>query len=799
MPLHGRSLGMLALLIAAAGAEPLRKDLHGDPLPQGAIARLGTVRLRHAGAVLALACSPDGKTVASAGAGGVIRLWDLADGREVRHFVGHTDKVTSLAFSPDGLEVASADNDGFLRLWNVATAKEKSSIHHSSPADKGLAWSPDGQLLLTGFGKEVWLWSPSDNTETQWRERPEKDAVARVAFAPDGKSVAVAVWDSRIGRILRFDPDSSKELPSLQGHGIARVTCMLFSPDSRVLVSGDSEREICAWDLASGKRLWREDQTGSVEGVCFSADGGTLLSAGKTGEVCFRDPRTGKVTRRITSKQSGLTTLALTPDGRTFVTGYASGAVWVWNVATGEPRLGQGVCGEVLAVNFSPDGKEVLSFTQDQALHRWEASTGRQLHERALDMSLPFTAAFSPDCSLLAGAGDESPVGIWETATGKRLHQLDSGSTGRSGLAFSADGRTLASGAENSFIRLWDPGTGRQLQEFDRPVLTAPPLLTFFSDGKTLASVSKYDLILVCDVKTGTVLHRLRVRTDHVSALAVSPDGRYLAAAGWADLQVWDLSSDNKPWRQRCLSFPNRLAWTRDGRTLIAGDRAGSLVLWEAATGSRRLTWPSGQGRITTLAVADDRRRLAVGLRDSTTLVVDLLRLVGPLPLGTAQQELPALWDALASENTETSWQAICTLGAAPEKALPLLKEQLSPVQEGPRQRFGKLLAQLDDDSFDVRERATEELTQIVDEVGQLLEEELQKDHSAEVRRRITLVLEKRGNNSLPPGNRRILRALEALELLHTPEARTLLEKLAGGAPDALQTREAKAALARWK
>src|SRR4051812_26405761 len=98
---------------------PAKKDLHGDPLPHGAVSRLGSLRLRHAGTVCALAFTPDGKTLASAGADLVIRLWDPATGREKAHLAGHTEEVRSLAITPDGKTLVSAGLDHKVRIWDL--------------------------------------------------------------------------------------------------------------------------------------------------------------------------------------------------------------------------------------------------------------------------------------------------------------------------------------------------------------------------------------------------------------------------------------------------------------------------------------------------------------------------------------------------------------------------------------------------------------------------------------------------------------------------------------------------------
>ena len=143
-----------ALPQATATPEPkkseaprLRTDRHGDPLPDGAIARLGTVRWRHGFFVRDLALSPDGKKIAAVGAGRAITLWDAATGKAIHQFPNR-DQPNGVAFSPDGKMFATTDTP-ICRLWDVASGKELRQLKGHTNGLHGVAFVPDGKTLAT--------------------------------------------------------------------------------------------------------------------------------------------------------------------------------------------------------------------------------------------------------------------------------------------------------------------------------------------------------------------------------------------------------------------------------------------------------------------------------------------------------------------------------------------------------------------------------------------------------------------------------------------------------------------------
>src|SRR5947208_87950 len=152
MPSRHLVAGAVALLLPTLGlAAPVgpTADAAADPLPKGAVLRVGSTHLRHAASAINVVFAPDGKSLASSGNDGLVRLWDAATGKEIRRFEGHKGNVDGLAFSPDGKTLLSSGGDGTVRLWDVATGKERLQLHGHNGMVNAAAFAPDGKTVAT--------------------------------------------------------------------------------------------------------------------------------------------------------------------------------------------------------------------------------------------------------------------------------------------------------------------------------------------------------------------------------------------------------------------------------------------------------------------------------------------------------------------------------------------------------------------------------------------------------------------------------------------------------------------------
>jgi hypothetical protein len=288
-------------------------------------------------------------------------------------------------------------------------------------------------------------------------------------------------------------------------------------------------------------------------------------------------------------------------------------------------------------------------------------------------------------------------------------------------------------------------------------------------------------------------LRRIGAPGLDIVKLAASPDGRRLAAIA-NEVHIWDAATGTEFCRlPRPAHNWTGLAFSPDGRTLATLGDDKPVRLWEVSTGQLRLEIAGHQGDINCVAFSPDGRLLATGSRDKTVLLWDLRG----LPLVQEKAKTSAfeqLWIDLASDDAKAAFRAVCRLQGDGDKAVASLAERLKPgIGKVPQ-----LITQLDDEEFQVRERASRELFALGRDVEPALAKALLATKSAEARARIRSILERLNKGEGKAKSLlRSLRILEVLEDIGTPAARTLLEAVAGGDPDAEVRLEAQAALKR--
>ncbi len=791
-----------------------RTDRLGDPLPAEAVARMGSSRMRNGRSISSLAFSADGKSLISAGGGG-LRVWDVATGKPRRRIPLEVDWAFAFAQTADGVVVANipAKTKAVTVQIYDAAGKVRSRVEMPGRVTTScLTFSPDGKRLAFSRDKALWLHDVATGRDAV--RIPVAAGFAReVAFTPDGRKIAVSDMSDTV---RLYDTANGKELRALRRKG-DRVVHVRFSPDGRLLVmipyNDDEQPGACSvWDVAARKELRRLKSPANLVLVTeFSPDGKYLAMGCQHRELVLWDMASGKEVRRFPT--SGFfASLAFSPDGKSLAAASGEGVIRLWDVASGRvlPGSADPAVNGVHNLRFSADGRRLLGTAKMPIA--WGPRTGREVRRFP---DVPHNSWFnfaSPDESLVA-TGDGGDVRLSDARTGQEVRRLKGHEKWLWYVTFLPGGRLASSGTDGT-IRIWDVASGRQLHKLtgggDRTMrLAGSP------DGRYLASVAdtrgpsgQYEVIL-WDLAAGREVKRLPVgRENQAYNVAFAPDGRRLAAAGGGsvragpgEVRVWDVPS-GREWRLLTGHKEQvyQLAFSPDGRSLATGSFDGSLYLWELASGRRRHAFVGHETSVYSVAFSPDGKLLASASAEAPVYTWDVTGAEAPPRPAPTAAELGRCWDELAGEDAEAAFRAIRRLAGAPAAAVPLLRQRLKPVAVVPAERLRRLLADVDGDDFAARRRAAAELEQVADAAAPELRKSLEKGPSAEVRRALRKALG--GLDTATPERLRAMRSVEALEWVGTAEAARLLAALARGAAGATLTAEAAAArdrLRKWE
>jgi WD40 repeat protein len=607
---------------ASAESNKAKADLHGDALPQGALARLGTLRWRHADTVSFAAFLPDGKAVLTAGLDNTIRLWERETGKEIRRFAV---PATPLPARLGAIRVLNA--------WGAGRAPLVVSL------------APDGKILaVLGANNTIQVWEVATGKELRTIPAPQ-NGVATLLFAPDSKTLAAAGGDRTI---YLLDADTGKEIRQLKAKqpmgGMVRIVVggvfgggagSAFSPDGKALAT--SEQEL-------------DQAQGTVNGY-----------------VKITDMETGNELRRIDILQSGASTIAYSPDNK--VLAFASGNV----IQLREPDTGKeirqiGAPAGATAMLFAPNSKILAVKGSDQMIQLIETESGRELHKLGAAAGIAANnfaglrfggigsrdLAFSADGKTIA-SGSGNTLRMWDTATGKE-RPLSEGHRGPvSAVNISSDAKTLISRGADNVMRRWDVNTAEELGHFREPQGTLAVAIS--PDGRTIAFGTNDAQIRLHDAATGKEMKKLKGHANGTASIVFSPNGKTLASHGLADntIRLHD-PIEGIELRQIVLQTNNpapgggfvvrggylgggalTLTFSADSRTLLAQQPAnlGQLMMaggqpqptttgttvrmWDVATGKdvRKFTLPSQHG-VGSIALSPDGRILATENADQT-------------------------------------------------------------------------------------------------------------------------------------------------------------------------------------
>ena len=844
-PASAAAAAAVALCCALGRAD--QPDGPDEPLPPGAIGRLGTSRFRHGGGrtamnvyICAVGFRDDGKQIISVCNRGMGVVWDAATGRRLRSFQAAPTHWRGVALTADGsLACIYNYQDRHIHVWQTADGREVRKIRTSEPASAVFPAGTANVVTMEGrsslvlydaaAGKQLRRITDVCGKNEYWLAAagsPDGTLLVSVTRSQDNRR-RVQVWDARSGQRV-WEPK-----------GVANdASAVSFSPDGKGLLVGEAATLRC-FDVAKKAQVRSWPNTGGFpsriewfpdgKAVAVSAGPNAFASIGQNISIWFVEA--GKPRRAIPSAGPMVGAMAASPDGKMLICGGAYGELRRYDVASGASLDDAGHYGPVESLAVTPDGKTIATASPDKTVRLWSVPDARQLHVLETEATYWARACFSPDGKHLLTGGRGAGLRVWNPATGKQEHLL--GAIQHVQLEmFPWPGRDAIAVFYPGMLMAVAPGTGK---ETDQTMLPGRSIgIAISPDGRVAATGDVQGSLFLSSASTGDPISRLDLG-GAVVPQGFSPDGLLLACQvrgkttdkglrygpGDSRLNVLEATSGRTAFtltgragrsdaNGRILDPGAGIACSRfspDGRTIAVGTEDGVLRLWNVPQGREVLRRTGHHGAILEVAFLPHGKTVATASSDSTVLLWDVAEAVASRPPAKKLdgRELERLWSKLAEPDAAAAYAAITALAGGGIEARAFLAGRLAalePDRPAPQaERIQHLIRELGDDKFRVRQKATDELAKLGERARPALRRALEGKLSEEAATRVRGLLEamKPAGPIIEPKLLQRMRAVLALRYLDPAAAVTALQTLAERAPDARLAKQAQAVLASLK
>jgi len=579
-------------------------------MPKNVVRVFGNTRMRQGDAVSQVAFSPDGSKLASSSHDGTVKIWDLGNGREIRTYREQKDKIRCVAWSPDGFLIASGGGKD-IHLWDPDNGQRKTILKGHTGMVNSVAFRDDGKALVSGSDdRSIRIWNVEKGVEEQIVNAAQlvnkgqlPQVIYSAVYSPNGKLIASVNGE---GLLQVWKPDQPAPQQKLVlgsvAHNNAPAFQVVFSPDMKSIFT------------CGGDKLARQHGGTDPEGVNISGTGVRQKNFDNT----------------LGGHSDSVYALALSPDGKTLVTGSKDKTVRIWDLNTSKViRTLQGHSDEITSLAFSKDGTQLASSSKDQTIRVWNLSSTDEHRNFDGHEGYVWSAIFSPDGKIFASAGADRSVVIRSTLTGEVIKKFPAHSLAVTALAFSPDGTRLVSSGGDKLVKLWDVKSGTLLKEF-KGHTSAVMAVAFGGNGRLLISGGADKISRIWDIDKPDAIQTLPDVRSPVSSVGLSKDGKQ-AFLGCADglVHVYDVSAAPKETAllPAHLSGVGALALNGDGTRLATcgGDKV--VRVWALADGTAPAPLHELKGHsnpVSSVAFSNDGRLLASGGGDLIVKVWDV-------------------------------------------------------------------------------------------------------------------------------------------------------------------------------
>ncbi|CAO3565079.1 unnamed protein product [Mortierella alpina] len=477
------------------------------------------------------------------------------------------------------------------------------------------AYSPDGKSLAVGLYDDSIIVYDTRAWTKAHTLRGHTGAVSSVAYSTDGNRIAsgsedytVRLWDSRTGATV---------LTIAGCTGL--VIAVMFSPSGHQIAACSDDGIVQLWDTQTGARglSFTHDGDGPVYDLAYSPSGHQLALGCEDSTVRLYDAQTGTPGLILTGHTSSVSTLVYSPSGYQIASGGFDDTVRLWDAQTGSLlRTLTGHSEMVISVAYSPSGQQIASGSADKTVRLWDAQTGTPGPILTGHSGYVRTVSYSPNGHQIASVGDDGTTRLWDGRTGASSSVRRGHTNIVRCVAWSPSGIRIATASHDNTVRLWDACTGSSslvLTGHKMPVMG----VAYSPDGHHIASVSMDESVRLWDAQSGASTTISTGHSYYIYCVVFSPSGHQLVTCS-ADntVRLYDVQAGASVLILiGHTKFVYSVAYSPTGHQLASGSEDGTVRLWDAQTGAP-LSVLSGHSRaITSVSYSPSGHQIASGIR----------------------------------------------------------------------------------------------------------------------------------------------------------------------------------------
>ena len=584
--------------------------------------------------------SPDGKYIVTASADRTAKVWNAKDGQLVADLKGHSNRVWNASFSPNGKYVLSESEDSTAKLWNtisgqlVATFKGQNGLPVTS-------FSPDGKYIVTASrDSTIKIWN-TVNGQLVSNLNGHRDYVYNVSYSPDGKYIVTfskdstaKVWGVTDGKLVA----DLKVQTNL-------VYSALYSPDGKYIVTTSRDSTAKIWNTVSGQLVTiLKGHRGSVYSALYSPDGKYIVTASRDSTAKVWNAVSGQLVANLQGNKKRVTSAFFSPDGKHILTRGDNSLIIeesemkVWNPITGQlVTVLKGHTQGIASASFSPDGEYIVtisgSFTLKKdggngdhtAVKVWNAANGQLLADLKGHTREVSSASFSPNGKYIVTASNDSTAKVWNTISGKLVATLKGHTSYVNNASFSPDGKYIVTYSGDSNAKIWDAISGQLVATLKGRTGYFLPCASFSSDGNYIVTTSYDSTARVWNPFSGKLVATLKGHTSYVNNASFSPDGKYIVtASGDSTAKVWNTANGQLVTDLKGhTGYVNNASFSPDGKYVVTVSMDNTAKVWNTANGQLVANLKGHIGYVRSASFSLDGKYIVTLSMDNTAKVWD--------------------------------------------------------------------------------------------------------------------------------------------------------------------------------